>query len=466
MLSRKIQLLLVIIILSVLVIPSSAWLSGFDYKKEHTVSYSGTDTLNNYQMRLVFHNITGTDSGEDCYLGTHINQTDWDDLRITTTSDGICDMWIQEQGANYAVVWVEIPKIYPGSDNRLFIYYGKSLATSVSDGDATFRFWGTFEQVPLNVAKWAYTGNYTQYTDGGTTYVDVVRNATSGASRIYSLDTFSYATGYELIGKVRLDLYNSTFFGLTSGTKALYFRTDTTYSDMLYAQSSNVGGPTYTNLSNIYTGFQIYQVQRPPNGEYARFLINGSQVANHISDIPTTTMATDISALVVGSNTTCDWILVKRYVDPEPQHGVWDAETVETEPNARFEAEPRWGLPGTTVYFTDTSTGVVDSWSWDVDGDGAPDFTTKNCNITYNTLGYYDVTLTATNANGTSTETSSDYIYIYAAATPTPTPTNNMAEIVDVGAAGITGVMVTVFVYAVVFVGMMAGVFTIFNRLS
>jgi hypothetical protein len=102
--TKPATIFLLIIFLLCLVFPASAWLSGFDYKKEHTITYSGSDTLNNYQIQFVFYNSTGTDSGEKCYLGSHINQTDWDDLRITTTSDGICDIWIQEKGTNYAIV--------------------------------------------------------------------------------------------------------------------------------------------------------------------------------------------------------------------------------------------------------------------------------------------------------------------------------------------------------------------------
>ena len=462
----RIIILFIIISSLFLCASSSAWLSGFEYKKEHVISYSGSDTLNNYQMRFVFYNTTGTDSDEKCYLGSHINQTDWDDLRITTTSDGICDIWFQENGANYAIVWAEIPYIYPSSDNRIFIYYGKPTATSVSDGDATFRFWGTFEQIPLNVAKWGFSGNYTQYTYDGTTLVDIVNNGTSGVSRIYSLDTFAYATGYELVGRVKLDLLNESYFGFITGTSHALFRTDAQYADSLYTATRL--GPSavqaYTNLGNTYFGWQILHVQRAPSEAYVRFQINGTTVANHTTRIPTAALATEGSAVATGANMSIDWLFIKRFVDPEPQHSIWESETVETAPNAKFEASPRFGTPGTTVYFSDISMGIVDSWEWDVTGDGITDYTTKHCNYTYNSVGYYDVTLSATNTNGTSIEQSPDFIYIYAESTPTPTPTDSLVEIVDVGASGVAGVMVSVFVYALLIVGMISGILLLFKR--
>jgi PKD repeat protein len=154
-----------------------------------------------------------------------------------------------------------------------------------------------------------------------------------------------------------------------------------------------------------------------------RFLINGTSVANHTSDIPKTAMATEMSAQVVGANMTGDWLFIKRYEDPEPTHSIWESETVENAPNARFDAEPQWGYIPTTVYFSDTSTGVVSSWAWDLNGDGVVDNTTQSCSYTYTTSGSYTVELDVTNINGTSTETKTDLINIMDVPTPTPTST-------------------------------------------
>ena len=183
-------------------------------------------TLTSYQMKVVFYNTTGVSSGENCYLNGSISQpTTWNDLRVTTTTDAICDIWIQESNATAAIVWIEVPYIYTGT-TRLRVYTEKPVATAVSDGDATFRFYGTFAVVPLNVDKWVGVGNYTLYNDASNNSVaNIWENATSGDSSITSLDTFAYATGYEQVIRAKMVQYPANLIGLyTSDSYYAYFR--------------------------------------------------------------------------------------------------------------------------------------------------------------------------------------------------------------------------------------------------
>ena len=76
-----------------------------------------------------------------------------------------------------------------------------------------------------------------------------------------------------------------------------------------------------------------------------------------------------------------------------------------TAPTANFSASPTSGTAPLMVDFTDESTGLPTSSSWDF-GDGGTS-TAKNPSHTYQAAGTYTVTLTATNANGFDTKTGS-----------------------------------------------------------
>ena len=65
---------------------------------------------------------------------------------------------------------------------------------------------------------------------------------------------------------------------------------------------------------------------------------------------------------------------------------------------------------GSTVQFTDTSTGSPTSWLWNF-GDSTTS-TSQNPTKTYSTPGTYTVTLTSTNAGGSDGETKTDYIVV------------------------------------------------------
>ncbi|MDY6839030.1 MAG: PKD domain-containing protein [Thermodesulfobacteriota bacterium] len=81
-------------------------------------------------------------------------------------------------------------------------------------------------------------------------------------------------------------------------------------------------------------------------------------------------------------------------------------------PVADFSGSPTTGVEPLTVTFTDLSTGVPTSWSWDFNNDTVEDSTLQNPSFTYNTPGTYTVSLTATNGEGSDTETKIDYITV------------------------------------------------------
>ncbi len=84
--------------------------------------------------------------------------------------------------------------------------------------------------------------------------------------------------------------------------------------------------------------------------------------------------------------------------------------TVSTTPTADFVGSPTSGDAPLTVNFTDQSSGVPTSWSWDF-GDGNTS-TEQNPSHTYDAAGTYTVSLTASNSCGDDTQTKADYITV------------------------------------------------------
>lgn len=80
---------------------------------------------------------------------------------------------------------------------------------------------------------------------------------------------------------------------------------------------------------------------------------------------------------------------------------------------ADFTGSPTTVVVGNTVTFTDNSSCNPTSWNWSFSG-GTPSTATGQGPhiITYNTIGTYNVSLTATNSLGNDTETKSGYISV------------------------------------------------------
>jgi len=92
--------------------------------------------------------------------------------------------------------------------------------------------------------------------------------------------------------------------------------------------------------------------------------------------------------------------------------------TTPVAPVANFVADQTNVTPGTTVSFTDQSTGVPTSWAWSISPAtgwayaGGTTASSQNPQVTFNTVGQYSVTLTATNAQGSDAEVKTNYIIV------------------------------------------------------
>ncbi len=82
-------------------------------------------------------------------------------------------------------------------------------------------------------------------------------------------------------------------------------------------------------------------------------------------------------------------------------------------PTADFEADNTIITPGSTVSFTDLSSGGPDEWIWTFPGGNPGSFVGQvPPAIMYNNAGDYNVALHVSNAAGTSTEEKSNYIHV------------------------------------------------------
>jgi PKD repeat protein len=79
-------------------------------------------------------------------------------------------------------------------------------------------------------------------------------------------------------------------------------------------------------------------------------------------------------------------------------------------PVASFSANTTTGAVPLTVQFTDSSTGGVTSWAWDLNNDGTIDSTNQNPSAIYSVAGTFTVSLTVTGPGGSDTEVKTGYI--------------------------------------------------------
>ena len=121
------------------------WLTGWTYRK-HLRLGNSSDAGTNYQIRIEVNFNTGSDMGNTVFCNSNCKQ-DFSDIRFTS-SDGVTllDYWIENLTIGYsATFWVEVADDLTESDVRIYIYYGNSIAISLSDGYKTFPVFSEFD---------------------------------------------------------------------------------------------------------------------------------------------------------------------------------------------------------------------------------------------------------------------------------------------------------------------------------
>ena len=77
-----------------------------------------------------------------------------------------------------------------------------------------------------------------------------------------------------------------------------------------------------------------------------------------------------------------------------------------------FSSDKKTICAGGIIEFTDESLDHYPFWEWAFEGGSPSSSSEQHPEITFNTPGVYEVSLTVQNANGTATETKTDFVYV------------------------------------------------------
>ncbi|MBT0159305.1 DUF2341 domain-containing protein [Candidatus Bathyarchaeota archaeon A05DMB-2] len=325
-----------------------AWLTGWSYRKSHALNgASGAGT--NYQIRLIVHKGSGTDSGADVYCNGHCRD-DFGDVRFTD-DDGatLLDYWMESYvSGDNAVFWVEVADDL-NSNQSIYVYYGKADATSASNGANTFPLFDDFNG---DLSAWSerhYDGAGSASVVSGWARVSV---GTTGdfwltadtGSGIYKATPLS--DNYAIQAKIRMGIYrasndyqrclatraneavnNSAHLSLTldddASHLALQWRdssggaSDWAGEDTGWARGSNT-----TFFARIRKHGSTYYAEAGADSSVASSIglrasgvYHGYVGLQHASDPNSDS-----------SYTEYDWVFVRKCVSPEPSHGSWGSE--------------------------------------------------------------------------------------------------------------------------------------------
>jgi hypothetical protein len=368
-------------------IPSPAWstsLSGWRYRKSHNISNAnGADV--NYTVNITIINGTGSDSGNTFYINNKM-KNDFGDVRFTNATGSLLNYWIESVniGSN-ATFWVRIDGNLTTTNQTIYIYYGKSDATNISNINNTFIFGDDFSGSSVDTNKWTVTGS-PSVSNGILTL--------SSGQNILGKTNISPNASFR--SRVKSDVTGNnnalSIFGFQSsdGNNVVYYYISNGYDNR--GRNIKAGGSSLVDMAIMPdTNYHIYETFW--NLTLTTFRQDSGSLYSLSSNIPIIAIPSyHFARPTYTTYQYVDWTFIRNYTSPEPSHGIWGSE--------------------------ETSSGWVNDTCTSFSG-GTWSNTTKTINSTEGATVAWCVYANDTSNNWNSTSCSNPFSYVTTAADTT-----------------------------------------------
>lgn len=307
------------------------WLGGFSYRKSHVIQNT-VGAGANYQIKINVCYGSGTDVGDTVYLNGSC-KSDFGDVRFTGhDGETELDYWLEEKNdSDTAVFWVEVGDDLTRSEVRIFVYYGNSLASTTSDGDATFIFFDDFSGLSINPNKWLDSGSCT--VSGGIVSLNGVPETDARMDmNMNNYDEFSSPYGVSVYYRAR---YNTNSVRMWSQI-GLRSSDDDDVAFLLYRGSLFEGiyvakDGAYSWIDSNWDSANFHVYEEKYFASQIRCFEDGIEVNN--SPLGTGNYPDDNLHLMMRSFVAegsgvmdADFVCIRKCVESEPVHGLWGLE--------------------------------------------------------------------------------------------------------------------------------------------
>ncbi len=309
-----------------------SWLSGWDFRKSHTIDGSTSTAGTDYQIQIITQYGVGADDVNTVYLNNKA-KADFSDIRFVD-ADQVTQLsyWLEQKtDGQTATFWVKIPKNLTSQIQTIYIYYGNSLASTNSNGEATFIF---FDDFSGDLSKWTKEINTNHiYIDSG--YLVLDGGKTSSPYGHTSIGSSATYTNFQ-DGIIEANVYPSTNALPEIGFRGTY-NSNTGYKvrwDCRSGSESPWMKPPYTGWSAFGSSITRAGLSNQWQKVRVDILENTFKMYsnNVLKSSVTNSQFQDLGEIMLqnhyGSSVFFDNVRVRKCVSVEPIQSNWGIETM------------------------------------------------------------------------------------------------------------------------------------------
>ena len=315
------------------------------YRKFHIISNSTATPLTDYQIRIKVHRAIGPDSGEDVYVDDKC-QADFRDIRFYAP-DEVTELpyWLEKIEGDTATFWLKVDSIPASGSTTIYISYGKERATTSNEANVFFSdsieiltgqplgTWGTGFSNPDDPYN-------TWYHDSRAESVYRVSELRAGGMSPVKITALKYLVyeqpGRPTLANFRIRIQHTNLADRSTGNFITSGYT-TVYGPTSIARGSLVPGSWYTHTFSapFYWNQEQNLLVDLTRDDTAYVSGGGMRVRTGLAQ-RTAGYYSDSARVWPFDGAPWfrrDWVpalridgLFRKYVSPEPSHGVWGGE--------------------------------------------------------------------------------------------------------------------------------------------
>ena len=304
------------------------WYGDFDYRRQINLSMSSGTTAKDYQFNI---RINSSNVGSNFNWARTCN-----DVRFTNTTNKLLSYWIESCSSSNqnASIWVKIPVNLSTTVYPIYMYYGSSSSTNISNGGATFDFFDNFQS---GLSKWTMHKNAAGITNTGG-YVEMGGGTTTSPYGHSVLGSDATYTEF-LDGIIEGDIYFTTNSIAEIGVRG-NFASNTGYKSRIDARTSQGLShlkPPYFDGTWDFLGSCTTSVTSPSLGVWVPFKLTAVGTSLTIESEGETKTCTDSEFTTAGEislqnhygpYTRYDNIRVRKYATGTQQRVINIEETI------------------------------------------------------------------------------------------------------------------------------------------
>jgi len=294
-------------------------------------------------------------------------KTNFGDIRFTDDNGvTLLDYWMETKtDGDNAIFWVKIADDLSSTSQTIYVYYGKSDATTTSNPDNTFLFYDDFSG-SLSPSKWT-TLSGAWATDGsGNLVIEptadnnyIVTSTDIGVNSIAIKTKTQCAQSGDTQAHPGIIWHANALTGAGHRNDQVYFRPHSTSTNIQPAYFDGSVRMLTAKAGSYYTWntWATVEVRIPPSGNVRLY---GNDVYWH--DWASWFYSNNRVGLVAHANGKdyFDFFSVRKYVDPEPTHGEWGDEEVPQLPPSVSNPSPANGATGVSTSLSQLSFNLTD----------------------------------------------------------------------------------------------------------